>query len=100
MESENKAIERVTVDRRIKQMTDEEILAEKAKFQNAGDDEMFRPLTIAIAFDISASYLQRLRCEGGGPAYQKFRRAVMYKKSSVVKAFAGRELEHTSMEAT
>ncbi|MBD1219969.1 DNA-binding protein [Acinetobacter seifertii] len=46
--------------------------AEIDKFNAATDNEEFSPESLAAILDVSTSWLQKKRCEGGGIPFQKF----------------------------
>lgn len=80
--------------------TDKEIQAEIDKFNSADEDSAFSPETIAIVLDVSLSWLQKKRCEGGGIAFSKIHyRKIIYKKSDVLAYIRSQRIHSTSQVA-
>lgn len=84
---------------KLERMTTEEKMAENTRFWSATNDAIFPPETIAIAFDVSLSWLQMKRCTGSGIPFTKGLRKIHYKKSDAVEYFDREKLQNTSMQA-
>lgn len=66
-------------------------------YRNAPDDAMFPPEAIALAYHMSLSLLQKMRCEGTGPVFSKpSSKTILYKKADVLEWLKARELKHTA----
>lgn len=74
--------------------------AEIDKFNAANDDEEFSPESLAAILDVSTSWLQKKRCEGGGIPFAKVHyRKIIYKKSDVLAYIEKRRIQSTSQMA-
>ncbi|MBN6535126.1 helix-turn-helix domain-containing protein [Acinetobacter pittii] len=74
--------------------------AEIEKFNAANDDEEFSPESLAAILDVSTSWLQKKRCEGGGIPFAKVHyRKIIYKKSDVLAYIEQRRIQSTSQMA-
>ncbi|MFV5376562.1 helix-turn-helix domain-containing protein [Acinetobacter calcoaceticus] len=74
--------------------------AEIDKFNAANDDEEFSPESLAAILDVSTSWLQKKRCEGGGIPFAKVHyRKIIYKKSDVIAYIERRRIQSTSQMA-
>ncbi|MDS7931884.1 helix-turn-helix domain-containing protein [Acinetobacter sp. V102_4] len=74
--------------------------AEIDKFNAANDDEEFSPESLAAILDVSTSWLQKKRCEGGGIPFSKVHyRKIIYKKSDVLAYIERRRIQSTSQLA-
>ncbi|URM40061.1 MULTISPECIES: helix-turn-helix domain-containing protein [Acinetobacter] len=74
--------------------------AEIDKFNAANDDEEFSPESLAAILDVSTSWLQKKRCEGGGIPFAKVHyRKIIYKKSDVLAYIERRRIQSTSQMA-
>ncbi|MEN3967941.1 MULTISPECIES: helix-turn-helix domain-containing protein [Acinetobacter] len=80
--------------------TSAEIQAEIDKFNLADENASFSPETIALVLDVSMSWLQKKRCEGGGIAFSKIHyRKIIYKKSDVLAYIRSQRIHSTSQVA-
>lgn len=74
--------------------------AEIDKFNAANEDEEFSPESLAAILDVSTSWLQKKRCEGGGIPFAKVHyRKIIYKKSDVLAYIERRRIQSTSQMA-
>ncbi|MCG5226761.1 helix-turn-helix domain-containing protein [Acinetobacter pittii] len=74
--------------------------AEIDKFNAANDDEEFSPESLAAILDVSTSWLQKKRCEGGGIPFAKVHyRKIIYKKADVLAYIERRRIQSTSQVA-
>lgn len=74
--------------------------AEIDKFNAANDDEEFSPESLAAILDVSTSWLQKKRCEGGGIPFAKVHyRKIIYKKADVLAYIERRRILSTSQMA-
>jgi hypothetical protein len=74
--------------------------AEIDKFNAANDDEEFSPESLAAILDVSISWLQKKRCEGGGIPFAKVHyRKIIYKKADVLAYIERKRIESTSQMA-
>ncbi|WP_151963433.1 helix-turn-helix domain-containing protein [Acinetobacter oleivorans] len=74
--------------------------AEIEKFNAANDDEEFSPESLAVILDVSTSWLQKKRCEGGGIPFAKVHyRKIIYKKADVLAYIERKRIESTSQMA-
>ncbi len=74
--------------------------AEIEKFHAANDDAEFSPESLAAILDVSTSWLQKKRCEGGGIPFAKVHyRKIIYKKSDVLAYIEQRRIQSTSQMA-
>lgn len=74
--------------------------AEIDKFNAANDDEEFSPESLAVILDVSTSWLQKKRCEGGGIPFAKVHyRKIIYKKADVLAYIERRRILSTSQMA-
>ncbi|MEQ1123469.1 DNA-binding protein [Acinetobacter sp. KU 011TH] len=74
--------------------------AEIDKFNAANEDEEFSPESLAAILDVSTSWLQKKRCEGGGIPFAKVHyRKIIYKKSDVLAYIEQRRIQSTSQMA-
>lgn len=74
--------------------------AEIEKFNAANDDEEFSPESLAVILDVSTSWLQKKRCEGGGIPFAKVHyRKIIYKKADVLAYIESKRIESTSQMA-
>ncbi|MFP0263714.1 helix-turn-helix domain-containing protein [Acinetobacter pittii] len=74
--------------------------AEIDKFNAANDDEEFSPESLAVILDVSTSWLQKKRCEGGGIPFAKVHyRKIIYKKADVLAYIERKRIESTSQMA-
>lgn len=85
--------------RSIQDLSVEERSMLKAQFITALPDDTFQQETIALYYDCSVSLLQKWRSHGGGPAYQKIGRTVIYKKRDVLDFFNSRRYANTAQYA-
>jgi hypothetical protein len=70
------------------------------KFNTANDDEEFSPESLAVILDVSTSWLQKKRCEGGGIPFAKVHyRKIIYKKADVLAYIERKRIESTSQMA-
>lgn len=82
---------------KLSSMTTAEKKIEIERFQNANDSEAFSPDVIAIVLDVSLSWLQKKRCEGGGIPFSKIHyRKIVYKKADVVSYIQRQTINSTS----
>ncbi|MEC7121029.1 MAG: helix-turn-helix domain-containing protein [Pseudomonadota bacterium] len=86
--------------RPIHELSIEEKSMLKAQFITALPDDTFQQETIALYYDCSVSLLQKWRSHGGGPAYQKIGRTIIYKKRDVIDFFNSRRYSNTAQYAT
>ena len=78
-------------------MTVTERIAEAERFHSATESETFPPETIAIVLEVSLSWLQKKRCEGGGIPYSKIHyRKIHYRKSDVISYINSQMINSTS----
>ncbi|EOR08621.1 hypothetical protein F896_01147 [Acinetobacter genomosp. 15BJ] len=81
-------------------LNSEEKQVEIDKFNTASNDASFSPEEIAAVLDVSLSWLQKKRCEGGGIPFSKLHyRKIMYKKSDVLAYIDSQRIESTSQMA-
>lgn len=74
--------------------------AEIEKFNAANDDAEFSPESLAAILDVSTSWLQKKRCEGGGIPFAKVHyRKIIYKKADVLAYIERRRIQSTSQMA-
>lgn len=74
--------------------------AEIDKFNAANDDEEFSPASLAAILDVSTSWLQKKRCEGGGIPFAKVHyRKIIYKKADVLAYIERHRIQSTSQMA-
>ncbi|MCV7485080.1 helix-turn-helix domain-containing protein [Acinetobacter baumannii] len=74
--------------------------AEIEKFNAANDDEEFSPESLAVILDVSTSWLQKKRCEGGGIPFAKVHyRKIIYKKADVLAYIERKRIQSTSQMA-
>lgn len=74
--------------------------AEIEKFNAANDDEEFSPESLAVILDVSISWLQKKRCEGGGIPFAKVHyRKIIYKKADVLAYIERKRIQSTSQMA-
>ncbi|WPP87512.1 helix-turn-helix domain-containing protein [Acinetobacter pittii] len=74
--------------------------AEIEKFNAASDDEEFSPESLAVILDVSTSWLQKMRCVGGGIPFSKVHyRKIIYKKADVLAYIERKRVESTSQMA-
>ncbi|MEF9957386.1 MAG: helix-turn-helix domain-containing protein [Acinetobacter sp.] len=70
------------------------------KFNTANNDASFSPEEIAAVLDVSLSWLQKKRCEGGGIPFSKLHyRKIMYKKADVLAYIDRQRIQSTSQMA-
>ena len=82
---------------KLNSMTAAEKEIEIERFQNANDSEAFSPDVIAIVLDVSLSWLQKKRCEGGGIPFSKIHyRKIVYKKADVISYIQRQTINSTS----
>ncbi len=82
---------------KLNSMTTAEKEIEIERFQNANDSEAFSPDVIAIVLDVSLSWLQKKRCEGGGIPFSKIHyRKIVYKKADVISYIQRQTINSTS----
>ncbi|KEC82505.1 MULTISPECIES: helix-turn-helix domain-containing protein [unclassified Acinetobacter] len=82
---------------KLNKLTSEEIQAEINKFYDADEHISFSPESIAIVLDVSLSWLQKKRCEGGGIPFSKLHyRKIVYKKSDVIAYIEKHRVSSTS----
>lgn len=82
---------------KLNSMTTTEKEIEIERFQNANDSEAFPPEVIAIVLDVSLSWLQKKRCEGGGIPFSKIHyRKIVYKKADVISYIQRQTINSTS----
>lgn len=81
-------------------MNSEDKKAEIEKFNTASNDASFSPEEIAAVLDVSLSWLQKKRCEGGGIPFSKLHyRKIMYKKADVLAYIDRQRIQSTSQMA-
>ncbi|NUF16828.1 helix-turn-helix domain-containing protein [Acinetobacter lactucae] len=74
--------------------------AERDKFNAANDDEEFSSESLAVILDVSTSWLQKMRCVGGGIPFSKVHyRKIIYKKADVLAYIERKRVESTSQMA-
>jgi hypothetical protein len=70
------------------------------KFNAANDNEEFSPESLAVILDVSTSWLQKMRCVGGGIPFSKVHyRKIIYKKADVLAYIERKRIESTSQMA-
>lgn len=80
--------------------TDTDIQAEIDRFNSADENTSFSPESIAIVLDVSLSWLQKKRCDGGGIPFSKLHyRKILYKKSDVLAFINAQRIHSTSQMA-
>lgn len=74
--------------------------AEIDKFNAADNDEEFSPESLEAILGVSKSWLQKMRCEGGGIPFSKVHyRKIIYKKSDVLAYIERKRVQSTSQMA-
>jgi hypothetical protein len=63
------------------------------------ETELLTTSEAAAFYRCSKAWLEKKRCEGGGPKYLKRCRSVLYRRTDLVAWLADREFASTSQEA-
>ncbi|MDO8415540.1 MAG: DNA-binding protein [Agitococcus sp.] len=80
----------------IQELMPEQTASLKLAYWNAPHDADFEQETISLAYNVSLSWLQAKRSNGGGPAFRKVGRKIYYTKKDVISFFAGEVVNSTS----